>query len=211
MFAINTKNMAEEIENLDSINQDGDIDFSNPEAAKEAYEKTLSLNKQLFTRAKKAEGFENKDGQWVKAEKPAKPEAKPKDEPTLSTDYGLLAFLKVNNIEHADDKAFFFKVQSETGKKPEEILSSKYFQAELKEQQEIRTTKEAQPKDNNRGSSKGGSEAAVWAEKVKSGQATMADVPSELRIEVINIKASASKPTSPANSILDKISQNQSK
>lgn len=206
--------MAEEFElNLDSQNQGGidEIDFSNPEAAKEAYEKTLSLNKQLFVRAKKAEGFENKDGQWVKVEKSAKPEAKPKDEPNLSTDYGLLAFLKVNNIEHEDDVAFFNQVRSETGKKPEEVLRSKYFIAELKERQEIRATKEAQPKENNRGSSKGRNEADVWAEKIKTGQATMADVPSELRIEVINIKAAASKPTSPANSILDKISQNQSK
>ena len=203
--------MAEEFElNLDSQNQDGEIDFSNPEAAKEAYEKALSQNKQLFARAKKAEGFELKDGQWVRGSKPA-PETKPKDEPKLSTDYGLLAFLKVNNIEHEDDVAYFNQVRSETGKKPEEIIRSKYFQAELKERQEIRATKEALPKENNRGGSKGGSEAALWVEKVNSGKATMADVPSELMTEVIALRVKASTVASPAASVLDRINQNKSK
>lgn len=43
-------------------------------------------NKQLFARTKKAEGFEFKDGKWVKAQAPAndKPEdKKPEDKPTI--------------------------------------------------------------------------------------------------------------------------------
>lgn len=35
------------------------------------YEKLESSNKQLYARAKKAEGFVQKDGKWVKPEKPA--------------------------------------------------------------------------------------------------------------------------------------------
>lgn len=130
---------------------------------------------------------------------------------TLQTDYGLLALLKVNNIEHEDDVALFDRVRAETGKKPEELLRSKYFIAELKEQQEIRATKEAQPKENNRGGSRGGSEAAVWAEKVNQGKATISEVPQELLTEVIALRVKASTVTTPAGSVLDRINQNKSK
>ena len=73
--------MANEIENADSPNgadeqelDNEDIDTDDPQALKEALEKTQGLNKQLFERAKKAEGFELKDGKWVKKPAPPKPE-----------------------------------------------------------------------------------------------------------------------------------------
>jgi hypothetical protein len=139
------------------------------------------------------------------AEKPA-----PKEEgkKLQETDYGLLAYLTAKGLEHEDDIALFNKVRSETGKKPEEILSSKYFQAELKEQQEIRTTKAAQPKGNERSSTHARDDASYWYEKVTSGKASFTDVPENLRFKVSQLKAQAVSETSP---VLSKIAQNLKK
>lgn len=57
------------------------------EKIKEANAKLTETNKQLFARAKKGEGFELKDGKWVKKETPApekKPEATKKSTESLS-------------------------------------------------------------------------------------------------------------------------------
>jgi hypothetical protein len=202
--------------NLDSQNQIkgvDEIDFSDTDVAKEAYKalfdntlKVTDTNKQLYARTKKAEGFEQKDGKWVKAEKP-QTTTKPSEKSTnlSETDYGLLAFLTAKGLEHEDDINLFNKVRTETGKKPEEILSSKYFQAELKEQQEIRTSKEAQPKGNQRSGSNARDDAEYWNEKVKSGKATMDDVPEGIRFKVVELKVRSS---SESSSLLDKIATN---
>ena len=200
--------------NLDSQNQIkgvDEIDFSDTDVAKEAYKalfdntlKVTDTNKQLYARTKKAEGFEQKDGKWIKAEKQTT--TKPNEKPNLQeTDYGLLAFLTAKGLEHEDDVALFNKVRTETGKKPEEILSSKYFQAELKEQQEIRASKEAQPKGNERSGTHARDDAEYWYEKTKSGKASFTDVPENLRFKVTQLKAQASTETSP---VLNKIAQN---
>ena len=176
-------------------------------------EETVTITKKDYDKLNQDFGSIKREHKDLKKELDGfkNPKGTPDKTKDLSTDYGLLALLKVNNIEHDDDKALFFKVQSETGKKPEEVLGSKYFLADLKEQQEIRATKEAQPKDNNRGNSSGRTEASIWVEKVNTGKATMADVPAEVRLEVINLRALASTPQSSASSILDKIKINQSK
>lgn len=203
--------------NLDSQNQIkgvDELDFSDTETVKEAYKalfdntlKVTDTNKQLFARAKKAEGFEQKDGKWVKVEKPQPtPKPKEKSENLSDTDYGLLAYLTAKGLEHDDDVALFNRVKAETGKKPEEILASKYFQAELKEQQEMRNTKESQPKDNGRGGTKARDDADYWHEKVNSGKASFADVPEGLRYKVSQLKAKA---TSQSSSLLDMIEANK--
>lgn len=106
--------------------------------------------------------------------------------PQLQTDYGLLAYLKTSiGLEHPEDIALFNKVRSETGKKPEEIVVSKYFLADLKEQRDTRESREAQPSRNNRSSSTAIDEASNWANKLESGRATIEDVPADMRYEVI--------------------------
>ena len=51
--------MTEEIENLDSLNQETgeDVETLEADALRERLQKTSEANKQLFARAKKAEGF----------------------------------------------------------------------------------------------------------------------------------------------------------
>lgn len=64
--------MANEIENEDSLNLDEDTEVEAPEeeTPEEKADRLEGLNKKLFARAKKAEGFEEVDGKWVKKPKP---------------------------------------------------------------------------------------------------------------------------------------------
>lgn len=179
----------------------------------EGTEETVSIPKKEYDTLRQTLGSLKSQLKDLRKSTAAKQETEETSKKTenLQVDYGLLALLKVNGIEHEDDVALFNRVRSETGKKPEELLKSKYFMAELKEQQEIRATKEAQPKDNGRGGSSGGSEALVWFEKVNQGKATMSDVPKDLLPEVINLRVKASTISSPAASVLDKINQKKGK
>lgn len=165
------------------------------EKTKRTPEEELAYFEGRVTRLRTKLGLEN----------PTKEAAKPK---LQETDYGLLAYLTAKGLEHEDDIALFNKVRQETGKKPEEIMASKYFQAELKEQQELRTTKEAQPKDNGRGSLSTRDDASYWLEKVNSGKASFSDVPEGLRFKVSQLKA---KNSTQSSSLLERIAENQKK
>lgn len=61
------------IEDNDSKNIEGDEGLEAPEGetVEQKAERLEGSNKQLYARAKKAEGFELKDGKWVKPAKPA--------------------------------------------------------------------------------------------------------------------------------------------
>jgi hypothetical protein len=67
--------MATDIENIDSLNDEGaddEIDAeTDPEKIKAKAKDLKEKNKKLYARTKKAEGFELKDGKWVKPTKPA--------------------------------------------------------------------------------------------------------------------------------------------
>lgn len=118
-------------------------------------------NRQLFERAKKAEGFEkDAEGNWIKII-----ERKPKDldkksdakidKKSEGIDFGKLAFhntkSNVPKIEAQDDIDFLEKTLEETGKDQSALLSSQWFLAELKERQDKRTVEDATPK-GSRGS-----------------------------------------------------------
>lgn len=158
---------------------EGDIDTSNNEEG--SSEETITISKTEWEKTNQTLGSLKRENKDLK--KPAKEETSKKVE--LQTDYGLLAYLNTNEIKHEEDIALFNKVRSETGKKPEEILSSRYFQADLKEQRDTRESKEAQPSRNNRGTGSSIDEASNWANKIESGRATIIDVPSDLRYQVI--------------------------
>jgi len=165
----NTKTMENENElDLDSQNEGqnaDEIDFSDADAAKEAYQKVLEektkiadTNKQLYSRAKKAEGFEFVDGKWVKPDKkPDTPvENKPSKEPSKpgELDYGQLAFYNTKSdvirIESDEDVEFLQRTIKETGKSQGDILKSSWFQNELKERISARESAEAIPKSKPR-------------------------------------------------------------
>jgi len=74
-----------EIENLIQTEEDETDDAS---VLKERLLKATNANKQLFSRTKKAEGFELKDGKWVKKETTIekKPAAKPVDKGNIDVE-----------------------------------------------------------------------------------------------------------------------------
>lgn len=133
-------------------------------ALTESHEKATSANRQLFERAKKAEGFTLKEGEWVKSE--VKPKAEPKEEPKVETtpskessesnelDYGQLAFHNSKadsiKIESTEDREFLQKTMEETGKSQEALLDAKWFQSELKERASATKSTKAIPKGKGR-------------------------------------------------------------
>src|SRR3990167_4607328 len=121
--------MANNDENFNSPNEETfDLDIYNLDetAAKETlreilpkYKETSDKNRQLYERAKKAEGFELKDGKWVKPPKAEpKVDADPPKEPSKPSelDYGQMALLRQEGIKGAGETALFKEIMAETGK-----------------------------------------------------------------------------------------------
>lgn len=146
---------APEIDTNDLIVDDND----DVDALKEKFQKVSEANKQLFARAKKAEGFELKDGKWVKpkVEKPReepKIDIEPPKEPSRSNelDYGQLALLRTEGIKGSGEIALFKEIMTETGKSVLDVLDSGYFKTRLSEFREAQEVANAIPKGKNRSS-----------------------------------------------------------
>src|SRR3990167_11195724 len=175
--------MANENENsnseIEAINLD---EISDIDVLKEHYQKLdgtyreiSDKNKQLFERTKKAEGFELKDGKWVKPE--AKPKAEPKGkvehepskEPSKPSelDYGQMALLRGEGIKGAGETALFKEIMSETGKDVLATLDSPYFKTRLTEFREAQESKDAIPKGKNRSGQQGTTDLDVAYAKFK--------------------------------------------
>jgi len=124
------------------------------------------------TRAEKAEAL-NKQGKEVD------PNAtKNKSE---GFDYGQKAFLVANGVKGEKETELIQKVMSETGKTIEQVLSSKYFKADLEEMRELETTENATIEGKRQGNGAVDS-VEYWAAKPFS------EVPKDMRQEVVNYK-----------------------
>lgn len=149
------------------------------DALKEKLEKVSEQNKQLFARAKKAEGFELKDGQWTKPEVVEKPKVedkveteKPK-EPSRSDelDLGQLALLRTEGIKSKEEVALFKEIMSETGKGVLDVLDSAYFKSRMTEHREAKESQDAIPKAKNRSGQQGTTDVDIaLAEFKESGK-----------------------------------------
>jgi len=128
-----------EFENADSLNseQDGELDTLEPSALKDLLLKERTekgklseTNKQLFERAKKAEGFEKQeDGSWVKIEKaPAKPKKEEKPD-----EFGLVekTFLRVAGVTEEDEIELAKDIQKKTGLDWDKLVDDDYFKNKL--------------------------------------------------------------------------------
>jgi len=119
--------------------------------------------------------------------KPDKKASKKSDE----LDYGEKAFLIANGIKEADEMELVQEVMKSTGKSLDEVVGSRFFQAELKEMQEDKATAEATPKGSKRGNNSASNTVEYWIAK---GELPPKDQ-RELRAKVVNarIKAETSK------------------
>lgn len=130
-------------------------DNDDVEALKEKFEKISEQNRQLFARAKKAEGFELKEGKWVKS---AKADTKPKKVDTelpketskpSDLDYGQKAFLKAYGISGSDELALVKQFQ-ERGFELDGIVGDDVFTAKLNNLREAKASQDAIPKAKKR-------------------------------------------------------------
>ena len=172
---------------------ENELEGLDSDALKEKYQKLndnfkeiSDKNRQLFERAKKAEGFEkDEDGTWVKIirEKDIKkPEAK-KPAKSGELDYGLLAFHNSKSdstrIEHEEDIEFLKNEIEKSGKTQQELLSNKYFLEDIKGRQEERELKSATPSHSSRsGVTK--KDLSYWMNR------PYAEVPQDMRYKILD-------------------------
>ena len=133
-------------------------------------------NKQLYTRAKKAEGFEPKtetvDGKKVikwakKAEKkpepkPTSPEAKQPDEP----DYALDAFLEGRNIKNPDDNKLVKDEMKRLNLPAGDILEMEHIKTKLKDVKDQREAELGMP-EGGKGKTSGSKSVDYWINRTK--------------------------------------------
>ena len=96
------------------------------------YNSSVENGRQLYARAKKAEGFEqDDDGSWIKKVVDEKPEKK-----SVKSDNELLKrldnmALKIAGIEAVDELELFTKWKDRTKMEADEVIGEKIFQAQL--------------------------------------------------------------------------------
>lgn len=125
-----------------------------------------------------------KDVEKFKTSEPKAPEPKPQDKKGF--DYSEKAYLKSSGIEKQDFD-FVKEVMESTGKSLDDVLDSKYFQAELKERKDLRMTEEATPSGTKRAGNTTRDQVDYWIAK---GELPPADQ-RELRLKVVNARIKA--------------------
>lgn len=112
------------------------------ETPEQKVERLENLNKQLFNRAKKAEGFEEVDGKWVKKPKPVAPApTAPTQQNDALTGEDTIALMHAS--VHPDDIAEVKKFAKGTGLTVPQALKDKTLLTILGERNEERKTAEA--------------------------------------------------------------------
>lgn len=182
--------MANIHEVIDSINDE------NVSEVKETLKKEATAlhesNKQLYARAKKAEGFEQKDGKWVKREtppeaKPENPEAKKSDEP----DYGKLAYLKAEGVSHPDDRKVVLEESKRLNLPIDEVLGMEHIKSRLKEAKNQREAENGMPEGGHGKSSGNKNSVEYWINKKDKNGNYETPQDTELANQVIDARVRA--------------------
>ena len=176
----------ENIVNADTSNgeEELDLDLSNDteEDAKpnDDVETLKEQNKKLFARAKKAEGFEFKDGKWVKPVVDKKPETKVEPSQELSAKDALLLAKANVDLEDVDEVIDFAKYRKIT---IAEALQNNTLRAILTDSQEKRKTALATQTSGTRKTTAPTIEALT--EKAQKGELSESEIDKlvELRME----------------------------
>lgn len=189
--------MANLIEIIDSLN-DENVSEVKEQLKAEALAKD-NRNQQLYARAKKAEGFELRDSKWVKKEQPKtepttttpSPEAKQSDE----LDYGKLAYLKAEGVDHPDDRKIVLEEAKRLNLPIEAILQEKHIQSQLKDSKDQRNAESGMPEGGSGKS--GGNKGSVdyWVNRKDKNGNYETPTDTELANKIIDarVKAEESK------------------
>ncbi len=143
---IDSSNDAEDTSSEEAGESDSSEGSEEITALNERIQKIEDSNKQLFERAKKAEG----ELKGLRKESKEEPEAKEEINQPNEPDYGRLAFLQSKGIDHPDD---IKTVQDEADrlKLPlTDVLGMKHIQANLQESKETREAQSGMPKGSKR-------------------------------------------------------------
>lgn len=112
-----------------------------------------------------------------------------KKEPKSELDYGEKAFLVANGVKGSDEIDLVRNVMSNTGKSLDEVIDSKYFQADLKEMREAKASAEAIPKGTKRSAQSTRDSVEYWIAK---GELPPKDQRA-LRTQVVNARIKSEK------------------
>ncbi len=154
-------------------------------------------NKQLFSRAKKAEGFEyNEDTkEWLKKEpkpevKLEKPEAKLEpNEP----DYSKLAFLEGRGYKHPDDQKYITDEATRLKKHLTDTLSEEHVLNRLKNASDQRQAQAGTPSGGGGGGGDTRSDVAFWMDKRNDDGTFASPEDPELHSKVIDARMAKEK------------------
>lgn len=156
-----------------------------------------STNRQLFERAKKAEGFVKVDGKWVKAPKPeeAIQTAQKLEAKTNELDETTLFSLELKGITEDEDIDVIRKVMQRAGLTVRQALKDDYVVEKLKANQAKREVQAATPSGTRRSGNTTDSFDAALAKAESTGE-----LPKdfELRSKVVNAlmeKTSGNRPS----------------
>jgi hypothetical protein len=167
--AMPLKNMENEIENGDSLNAEtdeqeleSDSSLEDVSALKEKVDELSGKNRQLFERAKKAEGFEkNNEGHWVKTQRPdllPKPQS---NEP----DYAKIAFLETKGFNHPDDQKWIQDEANRLKLPLTDILQMEHAKSKLQIAKDQRESQAGMPKGRGSASGKTQNDIDYWLAK----------------------------------------------
>ena len=169
--------MAKLNEIIDSLNDENVSDEDKVQLREDLKTEATALgdsNKQLYSRAKRAEGFEQKDGKWVKKPEPKKEPKKPdkpkedkskEEKKSDEPDYAKLAFLNGKKVSHPDDQKLVMDEAKRLDLPLTDILGMDHIKSKLKDSQDQREAEVGMP--DSRGKPSGGNKGSVehWIDK----------------------------------------------
>jgi hypothetical protein len=178
--------MEDIIENDNSLNEDNGTDTV--DTTEDNSEEMVPLsrlkeieatNRQLFERAKKAEGFVKVDGKWVKA---PKAEDAVRTQEKLEATSGELSetqldYLDLKGITADEDIAVIQGIMKRTGMTVRQALGDEYVKTKLEANKQAREVSSAIPSASRRSGSGSTNDVDYWASRVESGSAQLSDIP----------------------------------
>lgn len=172
-------------------------------AEADALEKT---NKQLFRRAKKAEGytFNKETEEWEKLTEEKKVEVIPEAKVASNEpDYAKLAFLEQRGLKHADDQKLV-QEEAERLKMPlTDVLGMEHIQSKLKNASDQREAAAGMPTGGNVGTGQTRGDVDYWLSKPPKADGTF-EAPSDPELHAKVIEARITKETQ-ANKFSDEL------
>lgn len=156
------------------VDTDTDVDVDTDEAPKP--KKTESLEAKRAKLKRMLKQLDKKAGIDTEAETETRS--------SNSNDLGEKAFLAVNGIKTAEERAFFNKMKKETGKSADDLIESTYFQSEFSSFKEKQASANATPTGSKRAGNSSTSTVDYWLAKGELPPASEV----QLRRDVVNAR-----------------------